>query len=390
MLHQMHKVVIVSETLHPYRLPFYRNLAETLRTSQFPTQMELVHGNCKYRQIDCPGFVNSYAPVFRIGRITLQILPRSFYSAHLAIFGQEVRHLNQYLPYLAHLLFKRQKFCLWGHGKNFQSKNTMSPQEMWKAHITRHAHWFFAYNDLSASIVAGHGFPADRITNMMNSIDTASLVVSKQQLDPNDLISLRQSLGINGQHVGIYTGSMYREKRIPFLLQSCYKIRQSVSDFEMIFIGDGEDHSLVSEAARQNSWIHYVGVKNESEKVPYWAISQVFLMPGAVGLVILDSFALETPMVTTAVSTHGPEIDYLEDGVNGVMVKDPFSIAAFTDTVIDLLINEPKRRHLAAGCRASVSKYSIENSAKLFSSGINAALAAPHYRGVTNSDSRSI
>lgn len=386
----MQRIVIVSETLHAYRLPFYRKLAETLKFSPIPTQMELVHGNPEYRQVTSLEFVSSYSRVFRTGRTTMQILPRSFYSADLAIFGQEVRHLNQYLPFLTHMVFKSRKFCLWGHGRNFQSKNKITPQESFKAHLTRHAHWFFAYNDLSASIVADLGFPAERITNMMNSIDTTSLVTYKQRLDPSRLITLRRSLGITGKHVGIYTGSMYPEKRIPFLLQSCYKIRQSISDFEMIFIGDGADQSLVSEAARHHSWIHYVGVKKEIEKVPYWAISQIFLMPGAVGLVILDSFAMETPMVTTAISTHGPEIDYLDDGVNGLIVQDSFSVDAFSDKAVDLLVNERWRHHLAAGCRASVTKYSIENSARLFSSGIHAATAAPHYRGFGYSENRSI
>ena len=95
----MQRIVIVSETLHGYRLPFYRKLAETLRDSSVPTQLELVHGNPKYRKIDSAEFVNSYSRVFRVGRMTLQLLPRSFYSARLAIFGQEVRHLNQYLPF---------------------------------------------------------------------------------------------------------------------------------------------------------------------------------------------------------------------------------------------------------------------------------------------------
>ena len=42
------------------------------------------------------------------------------------------------------------------------------------------------------------------------------------------------------------------------------------------------------------------------------------LLPGAVGLGVLDSFAFDVPLVTVDLPYHGPEIDYVRDGENGV------------------------------------------------------------------------
>ena len=55
-------------------------------------------------------------------------------------------------------------------------------------------------------------------------------------------------------------------------------------------------------------------------------------MPGAVGLGILDSFALQTPMVTTTQNFHGPEIEYLENGKNGIITED--NIETYTNAII--------------------------------------------------------
>ena len=47
------------------------------------------------------------------------------------------------------------------------------------------------------------------------------------------------------------------------------------------------------------------------------AISDVFLLPGKVGLAILDAFAV----LTTRLDIHCPEIEYLEEDRN-VLVTD--------------------------------------------------------------------
>ena len=93
---------------------------------------------------------------------------------------------------------------------------------------------------------------------------------------------------------------------LKFLLEACALVRAEVPDFEMIFVGSGADAGLVSQAARRHDWIHYVGPKFGRELVPYFMASKLLLMPGLVGLVVLDSFACEVPLVTTNVAYHSP------------------------------------------------------------------------------------
>jgi glycosyltransferase involved in cell wall biosynthesis len=94
-------------------------------------------------------------------------------------------------------------------------------------------------------------------------------------------------------------------------------------------------------------------------------------MPGLVGLGILDSFALETPIITTNYPFHSPEIDYLENGINGFVTNN--NIEDYSKTVIEVLKTK-KYLDLIEGCKVSSEKYTIEAMAENFKNGILSCL----------------
>jgi precorrin-6B methylase 2 len=59
-------------------------------------------------------------------------------------------------------------------------------------------------------------------------------------------------------------------------------IKNAVPDFEMIFVGGGPDEKRVKVAAEKYEWVHFPGPKIDEEKVPYFMLSRLFLMPGLV------------------------------------------------------------------------------------------------------------
>jgi glycosyltransferase involved in cell wall biosynthesis len=107
----------------------------------------------------------------------------------------------------------------------------------------------------------------------------------------------------------------------------------------------------------------------------FLAISDAFLLPGAVGLAILDAFAAGLPMLTTRFEFHGPEIEYLEEGMNGLM--SDHRPAAFAEAASSVLSKPELFNQLRAGAAASAEKYSIENMAGNFRSGIRSCLGLP-------------
>jgi glycosyltransferase involved in cell wall biosynthesis len=144
----------------------------------------------------------------------------------------------------------------------------------------------------------------------------------------------------------------------------------------MIFIGSGIEAGKVRRATEGNPWIHFVGPKLGLERVPYFAISQVFLMPGLVGLAVLDCFALGVPLVTCRHSQHSPEIEYLEPGVNGIVVEKSDDPASYADAVVSILSDKELHARLVQGCQESQKKYSLEEMVRRFVEGIEGALRA--------------
>ena len=120
----------------------------------------------------------------------------------------------------------------------------------------------------------------------------------------------------------------------------------------MLFLGTGTDAPIVKQFAESRPWVHYVGPRYGIERVPYFLLSDAFLMPGLVGLAVLDCFALGTPLLTTKFPYHSPEIEYLEPGVDGIVSEN--SLEAYVSAVCQQIEGgeeEPVERQHAVGHR---------------------------------------
>jgi glycosyltransferase involved in cell wall biosynthesis len=374
--HFKQRIVIIQEHLPHYRKRFFMLLREALAAEGI--DLRLIHGQAKDSRMmsESLDWANP-VQIRKIGPFAWHCLGDLCAGAELIIVPQEVKYLRCHWLHLMSRL-GGAKFAYWGHGRNFQATDARSLAECCKRFLSRHVDWWFAYNALSAEIVKELGFPEVRITTVGNAIDTAGLTTRRAALDPEKLLELRGSLGLPTRHVAVYTGGLYSTKRIPFLLEAAKLIRQRIPDFHLLVIGDGPEQPLVQEAAVRFPWIHELGPMDVQAKVPYWALADVLLMPGGVGLVILDSFALGVPMVTTDTRLHGPEIDYLENGINGLLVPCGDSVAQYADAVAALLRNSAALDRIARGARASASQHALNGMVERFKQGVLSFLFRHH------------
>ena len=376
-----YKVIVIQRVLSHYRKPFYELLRKRLAGAN--VELVLIYGSPSKSEaqkkdsaeITWANHIKNRS--IKIGTHELYWQPclKHIREADLIIVEQASKLLLNYVLFVSQI-FGGKKLCFWGHGKNFQNHRASCIGERIKRFMSRYMHWWFAYNNLSTEVIKSIGYPIDRITSIQNAIDSKSLVAAREKITQVQLKHIKRELGIKGNSVCLYTGGMYPEKRLDFLLNACDKIKDTVPDFEMIFIGAGPDDGRIKTAAKKVEWIHYPGPKFNEEKVPYFILSKLLLMPGAVGLSILDAFALETPLITTNISNHGPEIDYLVDQINGVIVQESNDPSIYANQVSNLLKNDKTRERLIEGCRAAREKYTIEEMVKRFAGGIMKALAA--------------
>jgi len=361
-------------------LEVYKRLYELCCANNI--DLQVIYGNPSYsdsKKRDAVDFEygiykeNCYLSAGRLELIWQPVLAQ-IRQKDLVIVEQANKLLINYIL-MAQQVLGWQKFAFWGHGKNFQATQCHLLSERLKRLMICRPHWWFAYTPAVARYVASQGFPADRITTLFNTIDTSALVEFRRNISTADLEEAKIKIGGSTRNVCLYIGGMYPEKRIRFLLDACIKVRELISDFRMIFIGAGTDGHLVTSFCETYPWAVYLESVFGQEKVKYFALSKLLLMPGLVGLAVLDAFALEVPIVTTSVAFHSPEIEYVENERNGIIVDPPENVDLYASKIVDLLSDASKRATLVNGCRIAASRYTIDKMVNNFFGGIVQALA---------------
>lgn len=294
-------------------------------------------------------------------------------DADLTIVSQENKLLLNYWLQ-ARSLFGRQKVAFFGHGRSSASSRFPRIARLLKRLLVTRVDWWFAYTPGVADLLTGYGYPTDRITINYNSIDTEALDQDLATLGDGDISAFRATHGLGTGRIGLYVGSLYADKRIDFLIEAARRIRQKVPDFQLVVVGSGPQAGIVEAAARAHDFIHATGPLFGRDKAMALKAAHACLLPGAVGLAVLDTFVAGCPLVTTDAPGHGPEIDYLQDGINGVCVRDAASVAAYADAVARVMTDDLWRDQLSAGARRAAGTYTIENMAQHFSSGVVRAL----------------
>ena len=348
-------VVIVQEMLTEYRVPFFAGLRD--RLAREGVELNLVHGFARgdrARRRDQGALTwavttrNIHVPVLPgLNRAVWQPLPRRLLrKADLVVVEQASRHLLNYRLLARYRTRGRPGLVLWGHGANLQATGSLAGRasERLKRLVSAQPYWWLAYTTGSAERVAAMGFPRERITVVQNAVSVS------QPAHPVERLPDRC----------VYVGSLYPDKRIDFLLRAARRTADLRPGLRLVVIGDGEDRALVERAATSQSWLEYRGSTFGEETAAELSRSQLLLMPGLVGLAVVDSFAHECPMVTVDLPFHSPEMEYLVDGVNGVCLPRPTTPEEYGAAVAALLGDDAALEKLRDGCREAAGRYTLE------------------------------
>lgn len=367
----MKKVLIIYRFLPHYRVDFYNGLKKSLEEHNI--ELQLIYGKTnkvdalKNDEVDIEWATYIPNVYIRIGRMELIWQPclRHFKGKDLIIVEGANKLIINYILMIARH-FSRFKLGVWGHGRNFQQEIN-SKENRFKTLFLRKCDCYFAYTEGVKKYLTNNRFDPEKIVVVQNAIQTSNLKDQYREIQASEVEKINEELGTDSEKIGIYCGGMYPQKRIDFIIEACQKIRNEIPDFHMVFVGSGIDSDKAKAASEKFDWIHYVGPKFGKEKVKYFKVSSVQLMPGLVGLAVIDSFALETPLITTDYPYHSPEIEYLENGVNGIITKD--DIDEYARAVIDVLRLKDYET-LIAGCRKSAEVYTIDKMVSNYKEGI--------------------
>lgn len=372
-------VAVVFRYVHHYRTRFYELLRAAL--AERGVDLRLVVGEPGPRERGKQDAVHvPWATAVRNRYVTVagrelvwQPALRLVWDADLVVVEQASRLLLNYALLLGRAM-GGPRVAFWGHGRNIQHHLASAWGEAVKRRLSSRVDWWFAYNERSVEVVRGLGVAPYRITCVENAVDTSGMRALRTSLTTGDLDVARERLGVSSDHVAVFTGALYADKRLDFLVAAADRVRERVPDFELLVIGAGPEAGVIEQAMARRSWIHWQGPLYGADKVAAMSLARCLVLPGLVGLAILDGFALDLPLVTCALPYQGDEIAYLRHGENGLLVGDADDVAAYADAVTRLMTDDDLLVRLREGCREAAGKYTVEAMAENFADGVLQAL----------------
>jgi len=377
LMQDVKSVAIVQRVIVHYRLTFYRRLSDILAKKGI--RLTVFAGYARPEEAFRDGLDELECGIrvcnrYLYGDIYWQPLFGRLKAFDLVIVEQANSALLNY-P----LLLRRKwtgsspLIAYWGHGATLHKGQAQPVRDNLKRFLTRQADWWFAYTDLSHTLVAKVGFPEGRICVVNNSTDTADISAAYEACANTDRASIRNELGLHADGpVLVYCGRLYENKALPFLIESCRIARERLPNLSLLVIGGGELENWLENEAGKEVWIKPVGAKYGQEKAHFLMAGDIFVLPSHVGLSILDGFAAGLPVVVARFNNHCPEITYLQDAINGLLT-DP-TPDAYAEALIRLAMDEALRKKMGAAAQRTAAQYSVQGMAENFAEGVERAL----------------
>jgi len=163
--------------------------------------------------------------------------------------------------------------------------------------------------------------------------------------------------------VMLYLGRVAHEKNINFLLNVVARVKQTVSNVLFIIAGEGPAinalKKLVAHLHIADNVMFIGNLSREKELPDCYAAANVFVFASRTetqGLVLLESMAAGTPVVSTAVMGTA---DVLEDK-EGALISEE-DVAMFSKKVIRVINHPETQRSLGKSARLYAERWSVMN-----------------------------
>ncbi len=388
-----YRITIIQATIKRYRESFYLQLWELL--ASYGIELTVIYSKPghidagKKDNIDLPSAIaNVVSRIYFLNdRILLQFVPFSeVIRSDLVIIDQATGCVHNY-PLLLLSRLGLKKVAFWGHGYNRQGSATTLSERFKKRLLNWSSSWF-AYTPGTANYLISAGVPPEKITSVDNAVDSHGFQALLDSITDEELVEKRCQFGISeGDRVALYCGALYAWKRIPYLLKAAKLIAQIEPRFRLLIIGSGAESDLVLKTSESDRNILSAGPLWGRDKAVCFRLADIFLHPGAVGLGILDSFVASLPFVTTSEALHGPEIDYLDHGTNGLMISGKEEV--FVDAVVNLIRDPARFALMRQAARETATHYTIENMVEKTCNGILKSLGIGNPLSIADNENYS-
>jgi glycosyltransferase involved in cell wall biosynthesis len=214
------------------------------------------------------------------------------------------------------------------------------------------------------------GIPSSRIFISPNTINNEKYTtISRKNREEKEMI--KAELSLSEGKIILYMGRLIERKGLLYLLEAFNRLQKEHDDIALVIVGDGTQKAefLKFCKTKQIHGVYFPGFVTEDEKMKYYSISDVFVLPSLWELhplVLSEAMACGLPVITTDVV--GNARDMIIDGETGCIIKRK-SVEELAVALNHMLQISERNR---AMCIETIrSQFSIENSARGFLDAIN-------------------
>ncbi|MBN2064569.1 MAG: glycosyltransferase family 4 protein [Sedimentisphaerales bacterium] len=215
---------------------------------------------------------------------------------------------------------RKKKVIIWGHGFKKNESGIKARLRMCQYNL---ADAMLLYGNRGKDILVQKGYDPAKIYLVYNSLDYDRQVSLRDTIDKDMVNRKREQLFTDSNlPVLVYIGRLNAEKKLEFLLEAVARLKTSDLICNVLFVGEGQYKSRLIELARElqisNNVVFYGACYDESEIAYIMTMTEVTVVPDAIGLSCIHSLVYGVPVVTSDnFDVHGPEFEAIIPGQTG-------------------------------------------------------------------------
>lgn len=249
----------------------------------------------------------------------------------VAVIGDEIKFISNYVVAMI-MLLRGRPIILWGfgfHGYTVAQTSLLKRLSAWLAEFAKRRMYQFVsgylvYTEGGKKALQRLSKAPKRIRVLRNTIDVENEVRLSALISTEPIAGICRELGVRIESIKlVYFGRLIRAKCIDLLINYARRCANLNRCVDIIIFGQGSEEDELRRLAKGLSNVVF-HAHHDLKLARALRIGAAIVVPGYLGLAVTHGFAHGIPTLTRRGQLHSPEIEYLEDGINGLLLpEDP-------------------------------------------------------------------
>ena len=340
----MAKAVLLTETISPYRIPVFNELARNFKAeflvfffgeSEKRREWKIYKEQINFCYEVLPGILfqrRDLSPYFFNPTIFYRLLR---YSPDVIIIGS-YHDPSSFLAIVYAKLFRR-RVILWCESNKYDYRGNFPLKMLYKRWFIDNCNAYVVPGKASFEYLISLGAFAEKIWVAPNAVDNEYFSHSCDKYKDKKE-TFKRSKGYPRRLI-LYVGRLINQKGIFDLLKAFQLVSGELADSGLVLVGSGKDENHYRDFCKTNNLknVFFAGFMHQEALVQYYAVADVFVLPthsDPWGLVLNEAMACGLAVVSSDVA--GAALDLIRNGENGYIFKkgDIHGLAVYLKNIL--------------------------------------------------------